>query len=67
VAYNTTLGPVKLNAKFAVYNVLNEQTVIERNETLQEEEGVGLMNPFFGNPTTFQAPRNAQFILSLSY
>jgi len=67
VAYNTTLGPVKLNAKFAVYNVLNEQTVIERNETLQEEEGVGLMNPFFGNPTSFQAPRNAQFILSLSY
>ena len=67
LAYNVTLGRVKLNAKFAVYNLLNQQRVIERNETRQEEEGVGLMNPFFGQGTAYQAPRSAQFILSLAF
>ncbi|HEY5782740.1 MAG TPA: TonB-dependent receptor, partial [Lysobacter sp.] len=67
VAYSVTLGAVKLNAKFAVYNLFDEQRVIERNETRQEEEGVGLNNPFFGTGTAYQAPRNAQLILSLNY
>ncbi|MFC5569582.1 TonB-dependent receptor domain-containing protein [Lysobacter yangpyeongensis] len=67
LAYNATFGRVKLNAKFAVYNLLNDQRVIERNETRQEEEGVGLMNPFFGQGTAYQSPRSAQFILSLVF
>lgn len=67
LAYNVTLGSVKLNAKFAIYNLLNEQRVVERNETRQEEEQVGLNNPFFGQGTAYQSPRSAQFILSLAF
>jgi hypothetical protein len=67
LSYNVTLGSVKLNAKFAVYNLLNDQTVVERNETRQEEEQVGLNNPFFGQGTAYQSPRSAQFILSVAF
>ncbi|MDR7135348.1 hypothetical protein J2X06_002557 [Lysobacter niastensis] len=67
IAYNRDFGRVKMNAKFAIYNITNEQTVTEVNETREEQDGIGTPNPFFFQGTGYQAPRYAQFILSINY
>lgn len=67
VAYTKSFGRSKINAKLAIYNLTNQQRIIERDETREEENGIGSVSEFWLRPTALQSPRYAQFVLSYEY
>jgi len=67
IAYSKSFGEHKLNAKLALYNLTNQQRVLERDETREEENGIGSVGETWLNGTQYQSPRYAQFILSYEF
>ncbi|MDQ3270173.1 MAG: TonB-dependent receptor [Pseudomonadota bacterium] len=66
LTYMRSFSAADLRVKFAVYNVLNAERVIEVNEELQENIGDGF-NPEYYQGTGYQSPRYAQLTVSLDF
>ncbi|WP_426701983.1 TonB-dependent receptor [Rhodanobacter sp. Col0626] len=67
ITWQTPIGDTgRLKAKFAVYNLLNSQRTLNVDQDLQTTIGDGT-NPYFGDGISYQAPRFAQFTLSLDF
>ncbi len=65
---NVTFTPfsgIDLKARFSVYNVLNDQTVV--NVHSRYESTPGNRMPYFGQGTVWQAPRYMNLVVSYSY
>jgi len=65
---NVTFTPfedINLKARFSVYNVLNDQTVV--NVHSRYERAPGEQMPYFGQGTVWQAPRYMQLVVSYEY
>ncbi len=56
-------GQVKLSAK--VFNVLDSNTAATYNDMTEFDKTIGLKDPNYGNPTSYQAPRS--FLFSARY
>lgn len=54
-----------LRAKFAVYNVLDQQRVIELDD--EYETDIGFVNPDYLEGTAYQSPRYAQFQVTVDF
>jgi hypothetical protein len=67
LTYLHSFGSTDLRVKFAVFNLLNQQKVVEVNEELEGENGVGTLNPFFLQGTDYQNARYAQLTVSLDF
>jgi outer membrane receptor for ferrienterochelin and colicin len=67
VTYLDKIGRSNVRAKLAFYNLLDQQRVIEVDETLEEENGIGSPRPEFGRGTAYQSPFYAQFTLSVTF
>lgn len=65
VTYLNTIGRSNVRAKLAFYNLLDQQRVIEVDETL--EDGIGTYRPEFGRGTSYTTPFYAQFTLSVTF
>ena len=65
---NVTFTPfedVDLKARFSVFNVLNDQTVV--NVHSRYETTPGNRQPYFGQGTVWQSPRYAQLVITYNY
>ncbi|MCL1633944.1 TonB-dependent receptor [Luteimonas sp. SX5] len=65
---NVTFTPfqdINLKARLSVYNVLNDQTVV--NVHSRYESTPGSKMPYFGEGTVWQSPRYMQLVVSYSY
>lgn len=65
---NVTFTPfddVDLKARFSVYNVLNDQTVVNVHSRYESTPGTRM--PYFGQGTVWQSPRYAQLVLSYEF
>lgn len=65
---NVTFTPfrdINLKARFSIYNVLNDQTVV--NVHSRYESTPGSKMPYFGEGTVWQSPRYMQLVVSYSY
>lgn len=65
---NVTFTPfrdIDLKARFSIYNVLNDQTVV--NVHSRYESTPGSKMPYFGEGTVWQSPRYMQLVVSYSY
>jgi hypothetical protein len=67
IAYATKIGRSNLRAKLAFYNLLDQERVIEVDETLEEEDGIGSPRPEFGRGTAYQSPFYTQLTVSLDF
>jgi outer membrane receptor for ferrienterochelin and colicin len=67
ITYLNTIGRSNVRAKLAFYNLLDQQRVIEVDETLEDQNGIGTYRPEFGRGTAYQSPFYAQFTLSVSF
>lgn len=67
ISYATTIGRSNLRAKLAFYNLLDQQRVIEVDETLEEQDGIGTLRPEFGRGTAYQSPFYSQLTISLDF
>jgi hypothetical protein len=56
---------VDLSAKFAVYNLLNQQRELQVDDDLEED--IGFINPGYLQGTAYQAPRYAQFLVTVDF
>jgi hypothetical protein len=65
VTYLKSFNDVDLKAKFAVYNVLDQQRTVGVNERL--ETSLGFINPSYLQGTSYQTPRFAQFLVTLDF
>jgi hypothetical protein len=65
VTYETSFDDFDLAAKFAVYNVLNQQRVLGVEEDL--EPNVGTWDPNWGIGQSYQSPRYAQFLVTVDF
>lgn len=65
VTYTREFGPSTFRAKFAVYNLLDQQKPVYVYQEL--EPGVGDRNEFFGKERFISSPRFGQLILSLDF
>ena len=61
----TPFADIDLKAHFAVYNLLNDQTVV--NVHSRYESTPGNKMPYFGEGTVWQAPRYAQLVVTYNY
>ncbi|MFC3552151.1 carboxypeptidase regulatory-like domain-containing protein [Lysobacter cavernae] len=67
ISYHTTIGRSNLNAKLAFYNLLDQERVLEVDETLEDQNGIGTLRPEFGRGTVYQSPRYAQLMVSIDF
>jgi hypothetical protein len=65
VTYLKSFSDVDLKAKFAVYNVLNQQRTLQVDDEL--ESSLGFINPGYLEGTSFQSPRYAQFLVTVDF
>ena len=65
VTFNYGFSAADLSIKLAVYNVFNQETVIETDERL--ETAVGARNPQYGIGTGYQNPRYATLTMKLDF
>jgi len=65
VTFNYGFSAADLSIKLAVYNVFNDETVIETDERL--ETAVGARNPQYGIGTGYQNPRYATLTMKLDF
>jgi hypothetical protein len=56
---------IDLKARFSVFNLLNEQEVI--NVRGRYESNPGVVRPYFGTGTRWQSPRYAQLVVSWNF
>ena len=55
--YTMDVGPGRLSLYATVYNVFNASTATTYNDMSEYGNTVGQMDPNYGNPTSYQAPR----------
>jgi hypothetical protein len=67
ISYARKIGFSNLRAKLAFYNLLDQQRVIEVDETLEEQDGIGTLRPEFGRGTAYQSPFYTQLTVSLDF
>jgi hypothetical protein len=65
VTYLKSFSDVDLTAKFAVYNLLNQQRTLGVDEELESD--IGFINPEYLQGTSYQAPRYAQFLVTIDF
>ena len=65
VTYLKSFSDVDLSAKFAVYNLLNQQRELQVDDDLEED--IGFINPGYLQGTAYQAPRYAQFLVTVDF
>jgi hypothetical protein len=65
LTYARSFNDLDLNAKFAVYNVLDQQRTVQVNDRF--ETALGFPNPAYLQGTEFQSPRYAQFLVTLDF
>lgn len=65
VTYLKSFSDVDLTAKFAVYNLLDQQRVIEVDDQLESD--IGFINPSYLQGETYQSPRFAQFLVTIDF
>ena len=65
LTYLKSFNDVDLKAKFAVYNVLDQQREVQVNERL--ETSLGFINPSYLQGTSYQSPRFAQFLVTVDF
>ena len=65
VSYARSFNDIDFRAKFAVYNVLDQQKLMEVDD--QFEADIGFLNPEYRQGTTYQSPRYAQLLLTLDF
>jgi hypothetical protein len=65
IAWHREFGESDLNAKFAIYNVLNHQRVIDVDD--EYEDGIGSQSPTWLRGSSFQSPRYAQLTVSYDW
>ena len=65
VTYLRSFGDTNLRVKLAVYNLLNQERVIEVDDELEPE--IGFINPTYRQGTGYQSPRYAQLTVSLDF
>jgi hypothetical protein len=65
VTYLRSFSDVDLRARFAVYNLLDQQRVIDVDD--EYESGLGVPNADYLEGTTYQSPRYAQFTVTVDF
>jgi hypothetical protein len=65
ITYLQSWGDTNLRVKFAVYNLLNQERVIEVDDQLEDE--IGHRNTSYLEGTGYQSPRHAQLTVSLDF
>jgi hypothetical protein len=65
VTYAREFSNMNLRGKFAVYNLLDQQRVIEVDD--EYESDIGFLNPDYGLGTSYQSPLYAQFVVTLGF
>jgi hypothetical protein len=65
VTYLKSFTDVDLKARFAVYNLLDQQRVIEVDDELESD--IGFINPSYLEGETYQSPRYAQFTVTVDF
>ena len=65
VTWTLPVENVDLKARFSVYNLLNEQEVI--NVRGRYESNPGVVRPYFGTGTRWQSPRSAQLVVTWNF
>jgi hypothetical protein len=65
VTYLKSFSDVDLRAKFAVYNILDQQRELQVNDRL--ETSLGFINPSYLQGTSYQSPRFAQFLVTVDF
>ncbi|AKC87122.1 TonB-dependent receptor [Pseudoxanthomonas suwonensis] len=65
VTWTFPVDGIDLRARFSIYNLLNEQEVI--NVRQRYESSPGTVRPYFGTGTRWQSPRYAQLVVSWNF
>jgi hypothetical protein len=65
VTYLKSFSEVDLRAKFAIYNVLDQQRKTQVDDELESD--IGFINPGYLQGTSFQSPRYAQFLVTIDF
>ena len=65
VTWTLPVDDVDLKVRLSVYNLLNEQEVI--NVRARYEKGPGVTRGLFGTGTRWQSPRSAQLVLTWNF
>lgn len=65
LTYLKSFNDVDLKAKFAVYNVFNQQRTLQVNE--RYETALGFPNPAYLRGASFQSPRYAQLQVTVDF
>jgi len=65
VTWTLPVEDIDLKARFSVYNVLNEQTVV--NVHSRYESTPGTQMPYFGEGTVWQSPRYMQLVVTYNF
>jgi Carboxypeptidase regulatory-like domain/TonB dependent receptor/TonB-dependent Receptor Plug Domain len=65
VSYQHAIGPGNLRATFSVFNLLNQERVLQVDEV--READIGDLNTNFRNPTGWQSPRFAQVTVAVEF
>jgi hypothetical protein len=65
VTYQREMGPADMRVRFAVYNLLNQQRVLQVDEELEQD--IGFINPQYRLGDGYQRPRYAQLTVSLEF
>ena len=65
VSYRHSFGVTDLEVKLTVFNLLNQDSVVEVDETLESD--IGVRNPDYRLATGYQAPRSALLTVTLDF
>ncbi|HET9048164.1 MAG TPA: TonB-dependent receptor [Chiayiivirga sp.] len=65
ITWTAPIEAVDLKARFSVFNLLDQQHVI--NVRQRYEAAPGTVRPLFGTGTRWQSPRTAQLVITLSF
>ena len=65
IGWQKQLGPARLHARFSVFNLLNNQKVV--NVSARYEGNPGVMRPTFGKGTAWQSPRYMQLVVGAEF
>src|SRR5690606_2444670 len=65
VTWTLPVEGIDLKARFSVYNLLNQQTVINVHSRYESQPGV--KRPYFGEGTNWQSPRSMQLVVTWNY
>ena len=58
--YKVEVGPGTLSLSATVYNVFNSDTAVTYEDMSEFDKTIGLKDPNYGNPSSYQAPRYVQ-------